>query len=165
MQEVAVDRPGERPPVGGDGGHDQQPHARQPVDQLRRGQAALVGDDAAQVRARAGCAAVQESLQAADLLCVLQHPPITPRRSDINVEPVGIAVVFETHSTSEDNEQGRATGWQPGRLSEQGRRQARDLGLRRRDDGITTVFSSDLGRAVETATVAFGDSVIPVLHG
>jgi 2,3-bisphosphoglycerate-dependent phosphoglycerate mutase len=81
------------------------------------------------------------------------------------VEPVGIAVVFETHSTSEDNEQGRATGWQPGRLSEQGRRQARDLGLRRRDDGITTVFSSDLGRAVETATVAFGDSVIPVLHG
>lgn len=73
-------------------------------------------------------------------------------------------MVFETHSTSEDNERGRATGWLPGRLSEQGRRQARDLGLRRRHDRIAAVFSSDLGRAVETATIAFGDSAIPVLH-
>jgi len=34
---------------------------------------------------------------------------------------VGIEIVFETHSTTEDNEAGRATGWLPGRLSEQGR--------------------------------------------
>jgi hypothetical protein len=37
---------------------------------------------------------------------------------------VGIELVFETHSTTEDNEQGRATGWLPGRLSDRGRLQA-----------------------------------------
>lgn len=77
---------------------------------------------------------------------------------------VAIELVFETHSTSEDNEQGRATGWLPGRLSERGRAQARELGQRRRDDGIAAVFSSDLSRAAETASIAFGGSAIPVLY-
>jgi broad specificity phosphatase PhoE len=77
---------------------------------------------------------------------------------------VAIELVFETHSTSEDNEQGRATGWLPGRLSERGRAQARELGQRRGDDGIAAVFSSDLSRAVETASIAFGGSAIPVLY-
>jgi alpha-ribazole phosphatase/probable phosphoglycerate mutase len=73
-------------------------------------------------------------------------------------------VVFETHSTSEDNEQGRATGWLPGRLLELGRAQAEALGRRRRQDRIAAVFSSDLGRAVETASIAFGRSAVPVLY-
>jgi broad specificity phosphatase PhoE len=47
-----------------------------------------------------------------------------------------IEIVLETHSTSEDNEAGRATGWLPGRLSERGRTQARELGDRRRTSGI-----------------------------
>jgi broad specificity phosphatase PhoE len=59
---------------------------------------------------------------------------------------MAIELVFETHSTTTDNEQGHATGWLPGRLSEQGRVQARQLRRRRRDDGITAVFSSDLAR-------------------
>jgi 2,3-bisphosphoglycerate-dependent phosphoglycerate mutase len=71
-------------------------------------------------------------------------------------------VVFETHSTSEDNEAGIATGWLPGRLSARGREQAEALGRRRRDDGIDAVFCSDLARAVETATIAFGDTAIPM---
>jgi alpha-ribazole phosphatase/probable phosphoglycerate mutase len=73
-------------------------------------------------------------------------------------------VVFETHSTTVDNEQGRATGWLPGQLSARGQAQARHLGRRREDDGITAVFSSDLARAVQTASIAFGQPVIPVLH-
>jgi 2,3-bisphosphoglycerate-dependent phosphoglycerate mutase len=77
---------------------------------------------------------------------------------------VAIELVFETHSTSEDNEQGRATGWLPGRLSDRGRVQAQDLGRRRRDDGIAAVFSSDLGRAVETASIAFSEPAVPVLY-
>jgi alpha-ribazole phosphatase/probable phosphoglycerate mutase len=77
---------------------------------------------------------------------------------------VAIEVVFETHSTSEDNEQGRASGWLPGRLSGRGRAQALDLGRRRCGDGIAAVFSSDLGRAVETASIAFGGSGVPVLY-
>lgn len=77
---------------------------------------------------------------------------------------VAISIVFESHSTTVDNERGRATGWLPGKLSEPGRRQARDLGSRRRSEGIAAVFSSDLSRAAETVSIAFGGSGIPVLY-
>jgi broad specificity phosphatase PhoE len=77
---------------------------------------------------------------------------------------MSIAIVFETHALSEDNERGIATGWLPGRLSERGRANAADMGRRRRDDGIAAVFSSDLRRAAETAEIAFGDAAIPILH-
>lgn len=73
-----------------------------------------------------------------------------------------IDVVFETHSLTTDNEQGIATGWLPGRLSKAGRGFARALGERRRDDGLATVFTSDLARAVETAELAFEGSGLPV---
>jgi len=75
-----------------------------------------------------------------------------------------IEIVFETHALSEDNERGIATGWLPGRLSEQGRVNAADLGRRRRDDGIAAVFTSDLRRAAETAEIAFGGTGIPILY-
>lgn len=77
---------------------------------------------------------------------------------------MAIALVFETHSTTVDNEQGRATGWLPGELSGRGRKQARQLGHRRSGDGITAVFSSDLARAAQTASIAFAGPAIPVLH-
>jgi len=73
-----------------------------------------------------------------------------------------VSIVYETHSTSTDNEDGFATGWLDGRLSERGRGQARELGDRRRDDGLAAVYVSDLGRAVETAEIAFRDSDLPV---
>jgi broad specificity phosphatase PhoE len=75
---------------------------------------------------------------------------------------MSVEIVFETHSTSVDNERGVATGWLDGELSEHGREQARKLGERRRKDEIAAVFASDLGRAVETADLAFGDSGIPI---
>ena len=55
---------------------------------------------------------------------------------------MSIQVVFETHSTSVDNEHGIATGWLEGELSVTGREQAALLGERRRDDGIDLVVSS-----------------------
>lgn len=76
---------------------------------------------------------------------------------------MSVEVVFETHSTTEDNEAGFATGWLPGRLSEVGREQARELGKRRREDGIAVVFTSDLRRAVETTEIAFAGSRLKVL--
>jgi broad specificity phosphatase PhoE len=75
---------------------------------------------------------------------------------------VSVDVVYETHSTSEDNEQGFATGWLGGTLSSAGRAQARELGERRRRDGVDLVIASDLNRAVQTAQIAFGDTTIPV---
>lgn len=73
-----------------------------------------------------------------------------------------VTLVYETHSTTEDNEAGIATGWLPGRLSQAGRAQAAELGLRRRNDGLSAVFVSDLARAVETAAVAFSGPSVPV---
>jgi broad specificity phosphatase PhoE len=75
---------------------------------------------------------------------------------------VNVEIVFETHSISVDNELGVATGWLDGELSERGRLQAERLGDRRRNDGVAAVFTSDLGRAVETAEIAFADTGIPI---
>lgn len=77
---------------------------------------------------------------------------------------MAVSIVFETHSWSEDNENGIASGWNQGRLSPKGRVLARELGERRSNDGIDTVFTSDLRRAVETATIAVGETGIPILH-
>jgi broad specificity phosphatase PhoE len=73
-----------------------------------------------------------------------------------------IEVAFETHSLSEDNELGLASGWAHSRLSVRGRELARHLGERRRSDRISSVFASDLRRAVETADLAFAESGTPV---
>lgn len=75
---------------------------------------------------------------------------------------MSIEIVYETHSSSVDNERGFGTGWLDGELSERGRELAEELGRRRRDDDIAVVFTSDLGRAVETAEIAFGASTIPI---
>ena len=77
---------------------------------------------------------------------------------------MAIELVYETHSTTIDNETGLATGWLEGTLSERGRMQAAELGERRRDDGLAAVFTSDLGRAIETAEIAFAESELPVHH-
>jgi broad specificity phosphatase PhoE len=76
---------------------------------------------------------------------------------------VSTRIVFETHSTTEDNERGIATGWLPGELSAVGLEQARELGDRRCNDGIDVVFTSDLRRAVHTTTIAVVPSSLPVL--
>jgi broad specificity phosphatase PhoE len=75
---------------------------------------------------------------------------------------VPVELVYETHATSVDNERGIATGWLDGELSARGREQALELGRRRRDDGVSAVYASDLGRAVETAGLAFAGTNIPV---
>jgi len=77
---------------------------------------------------------------------------------------VSVEVCFETHSTSVDNELGIATGWNEGELSEAGRRQAVQLGDRRRHDRIAVVFTSDLRRAVQTAELAFAGSPLPIVR-
>ena len=75
-----------------------------------------------------------------------------------------VNIVFETHSWSEDNDNGRASGWNHSRLSPKGRALAAELGDRRRNDGISAVFTSDLRRAVETAEIAFASTELPILH-
>lgn len=83
------------------------------------------------------------------------HPAILRR--------MAVQIVFETHAITTDNEAGIATGWLPGELSEAGQATARELGLRRRDDGIAVIYVSDLGRALETAWLAFEGASIPLV--
>ncbi len=68
---------------------------------------------------------------------------------------MAIELVHETRSATEDNEQGRVTGWLPGRLSTAGPGAGAAAGQRRANDGIAAVFSSDLTRAAETALWAY----------
>ncbi|HUG10537.1 MAG TPA: histidine phosphatase family protein [Opitutaceae bacterium] len=76
---------------------------------------------------------------------------------------MSVSIIFETHSLTEDNERGIASGWLPGKLSSRGRELARELGDRRLHDRISAVFPSDLARAVETAVIAFGGTGVPIL--
>jgi broad specificity phosphatase PhoE len=73
-----------------------------------------------------------------------------------------LELIYETHSISEDNEHGIASGWLPGKLSARGRELAVELGRRHRDDDLAAVFVSDLQRAVETADIAFGGTCLPL---
>lgn len=73
-----------------------------------------------------------------------------------------VEIIYESHSTTEDNERGIATGWQPGKLSEQGRRRAAELGARYRHANLAVVFTSDLHRAAQTAEIAFPGASTPI---
>lgn len=73
---------------------------------------------------------------------------------------MSVEIIFEAHSTTVDNERRVATGWLDGALSELGKRQAKELGERRSD--VDAVFVSDLGRAIETSEIAFGEREVPV---
>ena len=77
---------------------------------------------------------------------------------------MAVEVVYETHSISVDNESGHATGWLPGELSDRGREAAARLGDRRRNDGLSVVYTSDLRRAVHTAEIAFAGAEIPIIR-
>ena len=88
------------------------------------------------------------------------HTPPSARRDKGIV--VAVEIVFETHSLTEDNENGIATGWLPGRLSARGRALAAQLGIRYRDTDLAAVFVSDLRRAVETVQIAFADTPIAI---
>ena len=73
-----------------------------------------------------------------------------------------VELIFETHSISTDNERGIATGWNQGRLSAQGRQLAGELGRRHLLAPPAVIITSDLGRAVETADIAFRATAIPI---
>lgn len=67
-----------------------------------------------------------------------------------------VKITYFVHGTTTDNENNRATGHAPGKLSELGVKQASDLGDKV-DEEFDAVYCSDLRRAVRSAKLAFGD--------
>ena len=68
-----------------------------------------------------------------------------------------ITVIFESHSTTKDNEAGTAAGWYDVELSDLGKKQAKQMGERYKDQTFDAIFCSDLQRSYKTAQLAFGD--------
>lgn len=69
---------------------------------------------------------------------------------------------FESHGTSIDNEDGRASGWNDVDLTKKGLQQAKELLERCRDRGLSAIFTSDLQRAVKTAIPTASELHLPI---
>lgn len=63
-------------------------------------------------------------------------------------------IVYFVHGTTEDNLQKKCSGWKDVNLSELGKEQAKKLG-ETVDYEFDVLFSSDLGRAITSANIAF----------
>jgi len=70
---------------------------------------------------------------------------------------MSLQITYFVHGTTTDNEQGKATGWNPGVLSELGIRQSKELASLVHKEDFAAVFCSDLQRAVDSTKLAFGD--------
>lgn len=68
-------------------------------------------------------------------------------------------VYFVTHSTSKDNEDDLASGWNDIHLSQLGIQQSGELGERFKNIRVDLICCSDLARAIETVQVAFGNQI------
>ncbi len=67
-----------------------------------------------------------------------------------------VTIIFETHSTTFDNEKNLSSGHNDVELSPLGIKQAKELGERRKDEKFDAIFCSDLKRSYKTAEIAFG---------
>lgn len=71
-------------------------------------------------------------------------------------------ILLARHGETDWNRDGRFQGHADPSLNELGRRQARELGLRLRGEQIDAIWSSDLGRAKQTAFYVAGQFGLPV---
>jgi len=66
-------------------------------------------------------------------------------------------IIFESHSTTFDNENHLSSGWFNAELSVLGKNQAKELGERYKNKKFDAIFCSDLQRSYKTAEIAFED--------
>lgn len=65
-------------------------------------------------------------------------------------------ITYFVHSITKDNEEGLATGWMQGELSEEGVKRAKALGKDLQKLKFDAVFCSDLDRAIQSTELFFG---------
>ncbi len=68
-----------------------------------------------------------------------------------------VTIIFESHSTTFDNEKHLVSGWNDVELSPLGEKQAKQLGERYKNENFDAIFCSDLQRSYKTAEIAFGE--------
>jgi broad specificity phosphatase PhoE len=66
-------------------------------------------------------------------------------------------ITYFVHSITKDNEQGLATGWMQGELSEEGIKRAKALTGDLSTRNFDAVFCSDLDRAIQSTKIFFDD--------
>ncbi len=74
-----------------------------------------------------------------------------------------LSLFYSPHSSSIDNETGRASGHADVPLSDRGRQQAHELGQHYEAIGLDAVYCSDLQRAYLTAEIAFSGRSLPIV--
>ena len=75
-----------------------------------------------------------------------------------------LTVFYSPHSTSIDNEEGRAYSYADARLSMHGQQQAHQLGEHYAALAVDAIFCSDLQRAYTTAEIAFSARRLPIIR-
>ncbi len=73
-----------------------------------------------------------------------------------------VKIIFESHSTTFDNENSRASGWYDADLSPLGLSQSTELSARRRNQNFDAVFCADQQRAYKAAVLAFANTSVPI---
>lgn len=68
-----------------------------------------------------------------------------------------VTIIFESHATTFDNEKHLSSGHNDVELSPLGKKQAKELGGRRKNEHFDAIFCSDLQRSYRTAEIAFSN--------
>jgi broad specificity phosphatase PhoE len=79
-------------------------------------------------------------------------------------DATSVAIIFEKHATSLDNERHLASGHYDVGLSVLGKQEAEDLGRRYADETFAAIYCPDHRRAIDTAAIAFGARDMPIIH-
>lgn len=74
-----------------------------------------------------------------------------------------VTIIFESHSTTLDNEAHLSSGHFDVGLSELGVKQSEELGERYKNESFDAIFCSDLQRSYKTAEIAFDGRVFPII--
>jgi broad specificity phosphatase PhoE len=74
-----------------------------------------------------------------------------------------VKIIFESHGTTYDNETETSSGWFDVELSDLGKKQAKELGERYKNDYFDAIFCSDLQRSYKTGEIAFAGRNIKII--
>ena len=77
---------------------------------------------------------------------------------------MSVNITYFVHGTTTDNEKNISSGWNDVELSELGVRQSEELLSKLGDKKFDVIFCSDLKRAVDSASLTWGDSGITIIQ-